>query len=120
MANARTGEVLAVRERGVFSPSLPVLASGLYTATALENSEWWCIDRRLNNNNLPRVWPLDAKAGVELTLPAGTRLLVCDGALDLGVDGVAHPGDARITSRVVSTVPETDTLALVFENNLEM
>jgi len=66
--------------------------AGEYLFTAVEDSEWWCINYTANRNRLPIVQVFLASKGEIKELPIGTRLLICRGAA--AVNGQSHTAPA--------------------------
>lgn len=61
--NTSTGEALDERVPGVLSTSLGPLKAGKRVLTAEEDSEWWCLDSRVNSAALPGIALVHATAG---------------------------------------------------------
>ena len=83
--NLSTGEALDVRTRGTFTGQLGELKPGLRRLTAVQDTTWWCVDRRANDGQLPDVTARELAAGETAT----GLVLVCEGP----DDGYAFAGE---------------------------
>jgi hypothetical protein len=76
--NLTTGEQLSDRLPGLMSNTLDAIKSGRYVLTAAEDSEWWCLDERVNGGLLPGVTLVNAEEGQVVE----GMCLVCSGPND--------------------------------------
>lgn len=105
------------RRAGDFSLDRQMMPKGIYRFTALEPTEWWCINWRANRHALPVVTPLRLVAGEERQLRAGTLLFICAGELQtrgglLGTGTEVVVGDAGASVRASASGP---AYGLIFE-----
>lgn len=70
------------RVAGFFTPTdVPELvAPGAIEFECVEDSEWWCVNYRLNRKKLPKLAPLVLKTGESAALELGQRLFICRGS----------------------------------------
>lgn len=79
---SESGEQYTDRAPGMFSGDRPDLSPGTYTATALEELEFWCFNWHANHGALPAVSALRVADGQGFTGQPGQRVITCLG--DLG------------------------------------
>ena len=113
-----TGILAEDRVPGLFTLDMPDPVPGNYTFEALDHTEWWCIDRKFNQGQIPEVTPLRVKVGELVQLPAGTRLLVCSGRGTLSGTSVA-PGFSIETSEEATLHATEGILAMTFDRSKE-
>jgi hypothetical protein len=64
--------------------------AGRHSFAVLEDAEWWCFTRQLNQGQLPTVQPIRIDAGESVVLDQGDRLAMCFG--QYSVNGAAASG----------------------------
>lgn len=72
--------------------------AGFHVYTTQEDSEWWCIDAKLNRAQLPTTQIFRLSNSQSTDLPVGTRLILCEGTLSVGGSTIAAPTAAFISS----------------------
>lgn len=97
------GYIPPPRRAGDFSLERQMMPKGIYTFTAQEASEWWCINWRANRHSLPVVLPLRLAPGEQRALRASTLLLVCSGSLETQA-GEFGPGTEVMVGAAGATV----------------
>lgn len=107
-------QVMPSRTPGYYSAERPDVQKGTYVMTAVEDSEWWCIDAQANGNKLPAVSPLRLSAGDCLELPAESRVLLCAGELLVGETPVNGPVPITLAN-ISELTAVTDCYGLIFE-----
>lgn len=76
--NHRTGEAY-LRVPGTFRGHDEAMPAGRYTLTAVEDTEWWCVDKQANAGMQPsEVTPLRLAPDGAYAVPRGSYLLLCD------------------------------------------
>lgn len=79
-----TGAAVQDRVPGYTNRGRTEMLAGIYDFTAQQDSEWWCINQKTNKNRLPDVDIFSASVGQVVELPAGTKLMLCEGSLSVG------------------------------------
>jgi len=75
---SRTNHPIKTRVPGVANDVLPnILPAGLYTFSVAQDSEWWCLDCRANNDVVAGVTPIRVSDGNFVTLSTGDLVLIC-------------------------------------------
>jgi hypothetical protein len=82
--NRDSGESVVNRVPGYTNHGRTGMLAGIYDFTAQEDSEWWCINQRINKNRLPDVEIFTASTGEVIELTPGTKLLLCQGSMSTG------------------------------------
>lgn len=101
----KTGQV---RRAGEHSPNFGPLVAGSYTATALEDTEYWCMNHTMNRERHPVCTPLFLAAGQSQI--ASGLLLLCRGSL------AEHSGPVALEFFTPKTITaHTDCYGLFFE-----
>jgi len=72
-----------------------------------EESVFFCIDPKINKGLIPKITPVLIEA--EMTLPAGTRLFLCEGSVE--IKGRTIPGPAQIRLNFDTLVVNTGSTA---------
>ncbi len=103
----------AARAAGRFSLDSGALLAGEFVFTCIEDAEWFCINYRANRNSLPTVTAFRLATGESTSLPAGTLLLVCTGALNTA-GGVINAGEELQTTSTASVTATTQVYGLIF------
>ncbi len=105
----------SVRRAGEFSAHRGPLVAGSYTATAIEDTEYWCINHTINLKRHPVCTPLFLAAGQSQI--ASGLLLLCRGSLV--ADGQAvHSGPVALEFFTPkTTTAQTDCYGLFFEGH---
>lgn len=88
--NVQTGATNTLRQPGAFSGEFPAIAAGRYVLTALQDTDWWCIDQKVNGGVLPQVEPLRLTQGQQVS----GLLLILSG-----------PDEGTITSSYTAPAP---------------
>ena len=88
------------RAPGHFNLDRDIMLAGLYTFTAKEDSEWWCVNWRLNRGDLPGIVPLRLSAGQRVALLPGTLLLVCSGVLQTRLGDLGQGVEVTVNDQV--------------------
>jgi hypothetical protein len=77
---SRTSNPTKPRVPGVANDVLPdILPADLYTFLVEQDSEWWCLDRRTNNDVVAGVTPIRVSDGDFVTFSTGDLVLICTG-----------------------------------------
>lgn len=64
---------------------IPLTRAGNYTLQAVEDTEWWCMDARLNGGRRPRTLePIRLSPFESVSLPRGTRVFLVAGCVLAG------------------------------------
>lgn len=86
--NVTTGQAIDTRLPGMVSTQLGPLEPGRRVLTAHSDAEWWCIDQRANDGQLPEVECWRAQPGEMVN----GLVLVCDGPdVGLAIEGYPAP-----------------------------
>lgn len=102
---SRTNHPIKTRVPGVANDVLPdMLPAGLYECVVEQDSEWWCLDRRANNDVVAAVTPIRLSDGGSMTLATGDLVLIC-------TDGGVLNGNATPSGSAFSIDSGTPTLA---------
>ena len=114
--NRATGAAVLDRAPGYTNKDRTGLLAGMYDFTAQQPSEWWCINQRINKSRLPQVDVFSASAGQTVELPAGTKLLLCEGRLFVGETEYNAPQAFQVTSRQTVFVAGAQCYGFVFKD----
>jgi hypothetical protein len=79
--NRDSGASVVNRVPGYTNHGRTGMLAGIYDFTAQEDSEWWCINKKVNKNCLPDVEIFTASMGQVIELTPGTKLLLCQGRM---------------------------------------
>lgn len=110
-----TGAVVPDRVPGYSNKYRTGLIAGIYDFTAQQDSEWWCINQRINRNRLPDVDVFSAATGQVVEMPAGTKLLLCEGSLSVGDTQYDAPQAFQVTSQQTVFVAGAQCYGLIFK-----
>ncbi len=112
--NLRTGNQVMPRTPGVLTQGLGRIHEGQHEFHAVEDSEWWCFDKRTNGGQLPQMQVLQLEQGSPMTLEPGTLGMLCAGLAT--ADGTQLvPGDCFSSSEAFELRAAEGALALVFD-----
>lgn len=100
------------RTPGLFSQQLRDAPAGTYTLTALQDSEWWCINYLSNRKQLPKVAPFRLLSGESISLPVPTKLMVCSGSYLVNNSHAAAPACYDVQTNSAMLTAETDCYGL--------
>ena len=78
--------------------AVSMVPAGEHVYTTQEDSEWWCIDAKLNHAQLPTTQIFRLNNGQSTDLPVGTRVILCEGTLSVGGGTIDAPTAAFINS----------------------
>jgi hypothetical protein len=102
--NLTTGEDFRDLPRGTFLRPED-LVPGVFEHTAVEESDVFCYDARLNGNQSIGLIPWHLPGGTETVLPVGTKLFLCSGTLTVHSNNIEKPtqlhvrfGDSLVTA----------------------
>lgn len=111
------GYIPPPRRAGDFSLERQLMPKGVYRFTALEPTEWWCINWRANRHQLPVVQPLRMAAGEQRALRAGTLLFICAGQLESAAGELGQGTEVAVgaTSATVRASKDGPMFGLIFE-----
>ena len=107
-----TGEQLEDRIAGWLNtenPNKNASSSGTVRAEFVEDSQWLCIPRKFNNDNLPNLSSLILPAGETQVLENGTNLYLVRGQLDINGRIFNGPAQIRVRSDNVTVTSIGDT-----------
>lgn len=113
--NRSTGASVPERIPGYTNKDRASLLAGIYDFTAQENSEWWCINQRINGDRLPNVEIFSAAVGQVIELPAGTKLLLCEGGLSVGENQYDAPQAFQVSSEQTVFVAGEQCYGFIFK-----
>lgn len=114
-ANRATGSPVIDRSPGYTNKDRTGLLAGTYDFCAQEDSEWWCINQRTNRGRLPDVDIFSASMGQVIEMPAGTKLLLCEGSLSVGGEHYDAPKAFQVTSQQTVFVAGEQCYGFVFK-----
>lgn len=111
--NIDTGEVMLDYAQGQFhSPDVNYI-KGRFQLDVIEDTIIYCYDPKLNNGHDQKFRPMDIEGGAQTILLKGTRLLLCEGTMD--IEGRRFTAPARISiessDKLVTTI--THSLGLI-------
>lgn len=78
------------RVPGFFTLERSLVPAGTHSFTVLEDTEWWCFTRQLNNDRLPLVQAIRLDAGQSAQFSVGSKFVVCFG--EYSVNGTPGNG----------------------------
>ncbi len=90
------------------------LVPGVFEHTAVEASEVFCYDARLNAGRQPQIDPFILLAGQEQVLPKGTKLFMCSGLLTVAGRTIDKPTQLTISTADTTVRADTDCYGLFF------
>ncbi len=90
------------------------LVPGVFEHTAVEASEVFCYDARLNAGRQPQIDPFILSAGEERVLPKGTKLFFCSGALAVAGRALDRPTQLTISTADTVVRADADCYGLLF------
>lgn len=114
--NRATGAAVIERVPGYTNKDRTGLLAGVYDFTAQEDSEWWCINQRINGGSLPDVDIFSASVGQVIELPAGTKLLLCQGSLSVGDTQYDAPQTFQVNSQQTVFVAGEQCYGFLFKD----
>jgi len=96
------------RVPGLYSEDLKDIPAGIYTFTAVNESEWWCI--RYDNiiKKLPTVSVFRSNIGETTVLPIGTKLFICEGDHTINDAGATSPTSYEVSLTSATIVATTN------------
>lgn len=110
-----TGAEVIERLPGYTNKDRTGLLAGIYDFTAQENSEWWCINQKINRGQLPNVDIFSASIGQVIELPIGTKLMLCIGSLSVGGTQYNAPQAFQVTSTQTAFVAGAQCYGFIFK-----
>lgn len=114
------GEVQPPRAAGYYMRDvLDVIQAGCYTYTAQEDIEWWCIAAKYNNDELPNSTIMRLQAGETTDLDVGTKLILCEGTLNLPTGQASAPIPIEITTSTTQATAVTDCYGYLIDRYRE-
>jgi len=90
------------------------LVPGVFEHTAVEESDVFCYDSRLNNGQSLDITPWILPGGSETILPVGTKLFLCSGTLTVNSSNIDKPTQVNIRSGNTLVTAVTDCYGLLF------
>lgn len=100
------------RVPGMFSQELRDAPGGVYTLSAQNNAEWWCINYLSNRKQLPKVAPFRLLSGNSISLPVPTKLMVCSGSYLVNNNPATAPACYDVQANSAMLTAETDCYGL--------
>ena len=110
--------LLFERVPGVHTLDREFIPAGEFTFTAQEDSEWWCINRHLSQNihiTLEKIKIFSLAAGASTTLVVGTKLLLCEGNLQIGNNTFSAGSAVEISSANFDVTATTNCYGFLFK-----
>jgi hypothetical protein len=113
--NRATGTPVPTRVPGYSNKYRTGLLAGTYDFTALESSEWWCINQKVNKNQMPDVDIFVAAQGQAVELPVGTKLLLCEGKMSVGDSQYGASKAFQVSSQQTMFVADEQCYGFIFK-----
>jgi hypothetical protein len=90
------------------------LVPGVFEHTAVEESDVFCYDTRLNAGKMLDLSPWHLSGGAETILPVGTKLFLCSGVLTVNGNNIDKPTQLHIRSGDSLVTAVSDCYGLIF------
>jgi len=90
------------------------LVPGVFEHTAIEESDVFCYDSRLNGGQSLDITPWILPGGSETILSVGTKLFLCSGTLTVNGNNIDKPTQINISSGNTLVTAVTDCYGLIF------
>lgn len=113
--NRATSESVVDRIPGYTNKDRVNLLAGTYDFIAKKDSEWWCINKRINKDKLPNVDIFLASTGQIIELPVNTKLLLCEGSLSVGHIQYDSPQAFEVSSQETVFVAGSQCYGFIFK-----
>lgn len=108
-------EDIQTRLPGQFSLDLQNLRSGKMISTAIEDTEWWCVNYDTNWNRLPALTAFRLGQGETTHLVKGTQLFICEGTLEINNLTKGQAANISVVSNNgVDAIALTQVYGLIF------
>lgn len=102
------------RSPGTFSQDLNPIRQGQFKFTATGVTQWWCINYRLNQNQLPNVTPVIISDAAVEVFPLGTQLFLCEGTATVNNQTVSGPVCLQANTNPLEVVASGNVYGFVF------
>lgn len=90
--------------------------AGEYIFTAMEDSEWWCINWTINRKKLPTVSPFRLPSQATAMLTVGQSLLLCSGTLVTSGGTIGAGSEVSIKTKDAPVLAQTNCYGLFFHD----
>lgn len=93
--------------------------AGIHMYTTQVDSEWWCIDARLNKKQLPETKIFRLGSGQTVELAIGTKLILCEGSFTSEGTIVSAPTAVSVTTGVKQVVATSNCYGYLIDRERE-
>jgi len=102
------------RPAGTFSQNLNPIREGRFEFTANGDSQWWCINYKANEDDLPNVTPVVMADAQTQFFPLGTKLFLCQGIVTVNGAAIETPACLQASTSPFEVVASGAVYGYVF------